>query len=306
MGSKLFCAVVVTFYPDTKIQARIQRLLSQFCKVIVVDNGSTGIGFIKYLSDANKNDQIDVIINRTNLGIATALNQGVAYAVKEGFAWIALLDQDSSLNKSAVGEIKRAIDHYPATDQLMIVACKIIPETNVATAEKGFGNHALWQEAEQVITSGSFLSANAFQKIGGFNEQLFVDYVDIEYCLRLNHFGYKAITAHNAQLYHMVGNQDERELFGKKIHPTNHSPLRRYYQFRNAFLLNRTYFRRNPQWVYQNFVILMKILIGVVLFESNKFNKLLHIAKGIYHGVLGCAGKRGEEKYIDYLPSVNV
>ena len=302
MLNKHFCAVVVTFFPDEEIQARIQSLLSQFCKVIIVDNGSTGIDFIKYLSDAYKNDQIDVIINRTNLGIAAALNQGVSYAVRKGFSWIALLDQDSSLNKSAVGEIKRAIDHYPAIDQLMIVACKIIPKRNVAIAEKRLGHHALWQEAEQVITSGSFLSANAFHKIGRFNEQLFVDYVDIEYCLRINHFGYKAITANNAQLYHVVGNQDERSLFGKIIHPTNHSPLRRYYQFRNAFLVYRTYFKRNPQWIYQNLVVLMKILTGIVLFESNKVNKLLHIAKGTYHGVLGCAGKRGEEKYIDYLP----
>lgn len=296
-----FCAVVVAFYPDRLFFSRIQNLLSQFCKIIIVDNG-TGLHNLDYQMSAGEDKNvIEIIRNKSNVGIARALNQGTQRAIKEGFAWIAFFDQDSLLDKSALESIRKVIDSYPDKKHLLIIGCNIEPPNNKSTPLKPIDGSLDWIETEQVITSGSVISSRAFAIVGKFNELLFIDYVDIDYCLRVKHHGYKVVIAKDARLYHEIGNQNSIKVLNRIIHPTNHTPERRYYQFRNSFLLFKSYFNSNLQWVKYNSLVLIKILTSIVLFESDKLIKLLYIAKGMHHGILGRAGKNGEKAFTHSL-----
>lgn len=297
MRCNQFCAIIVTFIPDENLQVRVKRLLYQFCKIIIVDNGSNDITFLNNLAALDRNDHIDIIRNRNNLGIATALNQGVIHAKRIGFTWIALFDQDSLLDRNALSSIRKVIKNYPDKKQLLIIGCTIISPENKQTENSKIDRDPDYIEAEQMITSGSIIHSKAFDIIGRFNEQLFIDYVDIDYCLRIKYSGYKAVVAQNAYLYHEVGKQRTFKFFNRIIHPTHHSPERRYYQFRNSFLLFKSYYRLNLQWVKHNSYILLKILTSIILFEPDKLTKLRFIAKGVYHGILGRAGKKGEKAF---------
>lgn len=298
MSDHNLCAVVITYYPDSKIYIRIQRLLSQFAKIIIVDNGSGGSGFGKTLSLYENNKQIHFIKNSKNLGIAKALNQGVLHAMKAGFEWIALFDQDSFLDKDAIDGLKYTIKAHPDIRNIMIIGCNLVPPNSKVGLIKESYNSSLWKETDQVITSGSVISAKAFETVGRYIEPLFIDYVDIEYSLRVKNHGYKIIVALNAHLYHEVGNQSDKKLFNRRIHPTQHPPLRRYYQFRNSILLFKMYYNKNPEWIKKNAIVLLKMLTTIILFEKNKFSKMLYIAKGIYHGIQNRAGKVGERRFM--------
>lgn len=296
-----YCAVLVTFFPDNEIQIRVKRLLCQFCKIVIVDNGSIDTTFINNLSTLDKYNQIDIIRNKINLGIAAALNQGIIHAIKKGFSWIALFDQDSLLDGNALESIRKVINNYPDKKQLLIIGCNIKSPGNQLPKIRHDDSDPDWIETEQVITSGSILSSRAFDLVGMFNEQLFIDYVDIDYCLRIKYLGYKTVIARNAYLYHEVGKQSKFKVFNRIIHPTHHSPERRYYQFRNSFLLFKTYSNLNLKWVKHNAFILAKILTSIIMFEPDKLIKFQHIAKGVYHGILGRAGKNGEKAFIHSL-----
>ena len=155
-----------------------------------------------------------------------------------------------------------------------------------------------WLEVTYVITSGSLFSPRAFEVAGYFNEGLFIDYVDIEYCLRLRTLGYQVIEVPSAQMLHHMGRLEERFLLGEKIHPTHHPPLRRYYQFRNSLLLHRQYRKSQRPWRRRNRVILLKILILILLYERQRRRSFFQIMKGVFHGLAGKAGRQGEIPYL--------
>lgn len=54
----------------------------------------------------------------------------------------------------------------------------------------------------------------AYKKIKGFNNELFIDTVDTDFCYRLLLNGYRIIQLKNIYLDHQLGNITERKLFG--------------------------------------------------------------------------------------------
>ena len=72
-------AIIVSYNPDSNLFDSINLLLNQVEKVIIVDNGSKE-KYVKYIKSINE-DKIEIILNKENLGVATALNIGVRKAL---------------------------------------------------------------------------------------------------------------------------------------------------------------------------------------------------------------------------------
>ena len=66
--------------------------------------------------------------------------------------------------------------------------------------------------------------------------KLFIDFVDIEWCLRARGKGYEIVSFPNVEIEHQLG--DSSISFMGTNYPI-HSPLRMYYYFRNAIYLYR-------------------------------------------------------------------
>jgi len=74
------------------------------------------------------------------------------------------------------------------------------------------------------LTSGNLLRLAAFKETGGFMEKLFIDYVDVEYCMRLQIHGFSVLRANRAVLLHRLGGMTSRRFLGLTVHPVDHSP----------------------------------------------------------------------------------
>jgi hypothetical protein len=95
-----------------------------------------------------------------------------------------------------------------------------------------------------------------------------------------------------------MGRLEERLFLRKKVHPTHHPPLRRYYQFSNALLLHHQYRESQRPWCRRDRIILMKILILILLYEKQRLRSLFQIPRGIGHGLAGRSGRDGEALYV--------
>jgi rhamnosyltransferase len=279
------CAVVVTYFPDAGFAARLERIAAQVSRVIVVDNGTTGeaLGHLDRALEAAGG--VAVIRNPENLGVAAALNQGIRRALGDDSrcAWIATFDQDSMPAHDMVEKMLAAWNAWPDPDRLMVAGPRTAFVASTPLPEPA--DSPPWREVTHVITSGSLICCRAFDRAGYFNEGLFIDYVDIEYCLRLRTLGYQVIEVQTTQILHHMGHLEEQSLLGRRVHPTHHTPLRRYYQFRNALLLDRQYRQFQSGWCRRNRIILMKILILILLYERHRWQSLIQILKGIGHGL---------------------
>ena len=290
-------AVVITFSPDSEFPERLTKIASQVARVIVVDNGTTGASLTHLESALDDLKDNSLIRNRQNLGVAAALNQGIRRALEDdaNCKWVVAFDQDSlpadGMIKQMLSVWKSHVDH----ERLMIAGPrKVFVDSTVQTTPT---SNQSWLEVDFVITSGSLFSPRAFEVAGYFNEGLFVDYVDVEFCLRLGSRGYQIVEVPSAEILHQIGKLEENVLMGRSVHPTHHPPLRRYYQFRNAMLLHRQYRKSRRSWYRKNQLLLLKSLILILRYERHRLQSLIQIMKGVFHGLAGRAGRQGEIAY---------
>jgi rhamnosyltransferase len=133
-----------------------------------------------------------------------------------------------------------------------------------------------------LITSGNLVELSAVLAVGGYDNTLFIDSVDMDFCLRLKKNGYRYAMARDIHMEHNLGETVEgRFLFFKKS-LSFHGAERQYYIFRNLLLMIERY--RNDFRVYTIKLRIAAILhlIEIYLFYPKKNKK--EIIKKIKQG----------------------
>jgi rhamnosyltransferase len=287
---KTACAVIVSYNCDEKILEGIDAIKNQVDFIAVIDNGSDA----KSIDILKKADcsRMEIIYNSSNMGIAYALNQGIRYAKKMNCNWIVTLDQDSIATKGMINEMFEVYYSFPEQYREKVVS--LVPvhiEQRIYDADQKTFNNIKYEEVLTEITSGNLLKTDLFDKIGYFEEKLFIDCVDNEFCLRICKNGYKIIKVNASVLIHNLGDTEMRKFFNKKAYYTNHSFIRRYYITRNRCYIWSLYNDSFPEWVKIDRTAALKDLMTIILFEKDKFLKLKMILKGYFDCKSGNFGK---------------
>ena len=147
-------------------------------------------------------------------------------------------------------------------------------------------NENILDDVTYVITSGALYNLAVYKKIGPFRDDFFIDYVDVEYCLRAREKGYKTIVACNAYLHHSLGNQQKHKFFGRDFYPTFHSTTRWYYISRNRIRMLKQYSIRFPHWFLFELMVSINSILRMLLFENQRATKIKAILLGTLDGFL--------------------
>lgn len=290
-------AVVVSYHPAAEIFANVAALLDQVDEVVIVDNGS-GTETKKLLDKLSSYSKVHIIYNRENLGIAAALNIGVRHAKAAGHQWVATFDQDSKVTPGMIKTMLQAYDTYPQKEKVASLSPRYqnqsTGQTVSSTSKCSGGDALLYEEALVVMTSGNLLKLSVFDEVGYFNESLFIDHVDSEFCLRCAAQGYKILEARAAILLHSTGYQVRHRVLWKFRTTTNHSSIRRYYIARNGIYVYKIFAFEYPVWVAHDAYKFLKSIIMLVLCETDRRQKLAATIRGVIHGLSGRMGKFNE------------
>ena len=278
----------MTFNPGGGLLENITALRPQVQEVVVVDNGSTDLEPIRQVEKCG----VKVFYNEENLGIAAALNIGMKYALERGYTWVATFDQDSKPPPEFVKRLLEPHDTYPNKDHIAILSPVYRDEATGTVFQHGEQNGEPFQEVVSTMTSGNLVKADALARVGLFEEDLFIDYVDHEFCLRARKSGFRVLESRTAILNHNLGETEKYTKFGLTFHATNHSPLRRYYNARNRLVVYRRYFTSEPRWVLKDVLGFFKEVSKIILVERDKEAKLKAVGQGLLHGFTGKMGKR--------------
>lgn len=273
------CAMIVSYNCDEKILLVIDSIINQVDSIILIDNGSKSDS-LEILKKLN-NDKIQIIYNSNNMGIAYALNQGVKYAQNKKFQWVLTLDQDSMAAKDMITNMLKfyySLDNSQKAEVVSIVPVHI--EQKTYNEKQNIKNNNKFQEVLTEITSGNLLNISIFDKIGYFEEKLFIDCVDHDFCFRICKSGHKIIKVYDAILLHNLGDITTKKIFSKKVIYSNHSVIRRYYITRNRFYIWNLYEKNFTEWVKVDKKANLMDLIMIILFEKDKLLKLKMIIKG--------------------------
>lgn len=294
-NGKDICAIAVTYHPDAGLPARISRILRQVGALVIVDNGS-GEAATKMLSELAQNPLISLVLNLDNFGVASALNIGVRHAVARGFTWALLLDQDSCVNDDMVEDLLAVRAAFPHSAELAVIGSGF-RDVNKESPGKSCDERAdSWEEVQYVITSGSLIALSAYAIVGPFREEFFIDYVDLDYCLRARARGFRVIKTRKPLMSHAIGEYSRHSWLWMNKWTTNHSPDRRYYIARNDTVMLREYGNYVlGLWAWKSFVRCFRLCKRVTLYEQLKVSKIIAVSQGWWDGIRGRMGPRARK-----------
>ena len=266
---------IVTYNPDvSRLDENISAVLREpVDNVLIFDNGSENIQeILTYI----KRKDISIHKNKKNIGIASALRYIMDYATSNNYDWVMTLDQDSVIISGLVDEYKT----YAAKLKDVAMLTCIIQDRNFQ--EKIFYEDKP-QKVTRCITSAAFTNVKCYQKTLGYDEKMFIDYVDFDLCYSLIEAGFKIYKIPFAGLLHEVGNGKNVSFFGKQQIIYNHSAFRKYYLIRNSIYCAK----KHPQFDSPCRIRLRawREMLFVLLYEENKIPKLKRMCKGYLDGI---------------------
>lgn len=276
--------VIVTYNPDSDFPLRLKNIQKEFNQIIIVDNNSDSK---LEITDSNT----ITIYNSSNLGIATALNQGIAEAAASGADYICFFDQDSTISGGFVEMLLRG---FEAGKNVGVVAANYV---NPISKRPGYPVSLQGKKDESyspishAITSGSMIKTSILPVCGSMRDDYFIDYVDVEFCERVRASGYAILCTNKILMTHPIGEATNHTFLSHKLTASNHSPLRRYYMARNCIVSSLENFKQNPKFSKISIQRLIKIVIVTLLFETNKMSKSRAIFLGIIDGYFYRMGK---------------
>ncbi|WP_281633897.1 glycosyltransferase [Flavobacterium luteolum] len=256
----------------------------QVNRIIVVDNNSTNEG-AKIIDSIENQDKVDIIRNNTNLGIATALNQGVKEAMKFNFDFVLTFDQDSTPFDNIINVIQEVYNSFSSKNE--IGAIGVSYTSSFEDTFNAVPKQREYLEKDYLITSGCLICVKSFVKIGGFRDDFFIDNVDIEYSLRLKKNGKKSLMSIKPGMIHKAGDPLKRKILGISVSSSNHNSFRRYFMSRNHVIVTRDYFFTDTYFVLKlNFFYILSIF-KIILVEKEVILKLKKSYKGFKDGFKG-------------------
>ncbi|EMH6514317.1 glycosyltransferase family 2 protein [Raoultella ornithinolytica] len=296
MSTKDIYAVIVTFHPRIEqVKKLLQSLNAQGISSITVDNGTLG-----------KKEEED-IINLThvlrlndNFGIAKAQNEGIMYAKSSGAKYILFFDQDSDIQDDFINSLMK--DFKEIEEQGIPIA--VMGPTFIDSRYKFYykqirldkygvrkkvnpQDYSSPFEVTIIISSGSLVPVSILDDVGYMDENLFIDYVDTEWCLRAISKGYKIYVSNSAIMEHAIG--DKMITFGG-VHIPVHSPIRRYYRIRNAIIFAKMPHIPLMLKIRDNVINMIHQMLLIVT-QKNKLANIRIAFKAIFDGLSGKTGR---------------
>jgi rhamnosyltransferase len=297
-------AIVVTYFPDAKLLDRLLRSISNDVgKVYVIDNTpSAGSDWLTAEWFATAGYAVEFHALGENRGIAAAQNVGIELAIRYGFGHIILFDQDSAPSPGMIGSLYGAADALSAAGVKVGAVGPLLFDEKYKKFVAGVRHSGMFVRkvpltpedvdpaaVDYLIASGALISTQVLQEVGLMREELFIDWVDIEWGLRAENFGRKHFMIPAAVMYHSIGD----EFVSAGTREINlHNDVRNYYIVRNAcYLLSDG--TLNWRWRFNIFLKIPAYLVFYSFFSTGKsrINSFRLLVRACADGFRGRVGK---------------
>jgi GT2 family glycosyltransferase len=207
-------AAIVNWNSGALLRSCIESLLntSTDAEILVVDNASTDDSAVRAL---DFRDRVNFIRNNANRGLAAAINHAFAATATD---YVLVLNPDLRVLPGAVSYLETWMDRHPDAGAIGgYVNEKYLPRRLPSVGSlvlENVGAHARVDAnsssepvvAEQPAGAALMIRRQAYNAIGGFDEQFFPAwYEDVDFCRRLESAGWKLYFAPQAKFVHEGG-----------------------------------------------------------------------------------------------------
>ncbi len=293
------CGVVVTYRPDPiELDRTLAAVAPQVAALVVVDNATPETDLVTFAEAAGTAGAV-LLRQADNLGLAAAQNAGIAWAREHGHTHVLLLDQDSVPGAGMVDALIGALRELSGAQRVAGVGPRFrdhredrdAPFVRVAfpmSHKIRCGANGKPVPVDFLISSGTLIPMAVLDDVGGVDDELFIDNVDLDWCFRVRARGYRLFGVCAATMEHRLGDHRQAVLGGCATVVT-HGPVRLYYIMRNRITLYRR--PHTPRvWIAQDVPrVLVKFVIFGVLVGPRARN-IHYMLRGLLDGMRGRLG----------------
>ena len=276
--------VVILYHPDIKqLSENINTYVHGLKELYIYDNSEIQTPGIEAALN-NLHPCIKYQFFNNNEGIAKRLNQAVEAAMQTQYDYLLTMDQDSSFKPGDFEKYKSLIQKGDYTKVAQFgINCQ--PHITISSEQP--------QEALTLITSGSILNLSLVKKVGDFNEDLFIDFVDAEFSYRVVQHGLINLMFSNILLNHALGNlvSGRSVLTFKKSLRIIHAPIRAFYITRNGLFLLFKH-KGLSEEMKKDVIRCMKILKNDLIYHPQLTQVYINVMKGIFAFCFNKMGKK--------------
>ncbi|MCF8216977.1 MAG: glycosyltransferase [Chlorobium sp.] len=270
------CGVATLYFPKEDIFSNIDTYIRYLDRFYIVDNTPEPDKQI-HARLLERYPQAELYALGKNTGVAKALNIGMKKGTSAGYQWLLTMDQDSFFE--------------PAQSERFFSSVSGLGDRNISILSPSHKpmEHSdglcVFEDKAVVMTSGNLVHLGSAASIGLFNEKLFIDSVDHDYCLRSLQQGFSVLQATNCYLTHRVGEAYKGEMFWgvKRKSFSIHSPKRMYFIVRNGLYINRMYKLVSPAFIEKHRKHVIDKIIKVLKYSDHRTEYIHFIGKALFH-----------------------
>lgn len=283
-------AVIIVYHPGKSIIENILSYSTFTKQVYVMDNSESGSP--EFTQEINNLSNCVYINSGENKGIPERLNQASKLAKQAGFSWLLTMDQDSFFTRTNMIAYQSCFITYPGKNTVAMFGVQFENPTLLSDT-------CSTEKTDRLITSGSIVNLDLLDAIGGFDEKLFIDEADTEYCYKAILKGYDIVQFKNIFLEHNLGKTSYHRSFKdfSKTPRTIHSPFRLYYMTRNFLYLRSKYEKQLPDSVAKSKQALFNKIKNNLLYNKNRFQVIKYIVTGFFDYKKNKMGKYGAQNH---------
>jgi rhamnosyltransferase len=300
-------AIIVCYFPCNTLLSKLMELISpQVGRVLIMNNGGLPQEVASIASEYNN---ISIHNIGENVGIATALNMGFSIASDNQVEFCITFDQDSLPSSNMVDVLIKDWRHLNATSgrQVGAIGPSFYDDRNGILEYpfhrlkgSGFRVEKLFRNAndkkltpvDMLITSGMLVPVSMWQSGIKFKDDLFIDYVDTEWCFRSKNYGFQHYGCFNTSMRHQISEQGIN-ILGSKVF--RYSAIRRYYYHRNTIFFLRWSYVPLGNRIRIALSLAMRFL-SIPFLDKNPIASIGHALLGIIDGFQGTGGRLNSDR----------
>lgn len=263
--------IVVLYEPQSRDFDYLKTYVNKVGLLLILDNSKMDNNDLVQQYLGNIDGQFEYVHFGENIGLCAALNRGIKLLESKGYTWAIVMDSDSSWKSDVYSVYMTEIQK---DESVAVYAPVQIHDRSNEIEYEGI------KEVDWAMTSGCCFNIVLFSTLGGFNERLFVDGLDIDYCFRVRENGLRIVQCGKALINHNPAETHCFELFGAKILKYGKaSPWRYYMQIRSLTWLILRFHRLElvKIWLWKWF--------KVIFFFDKKKSYIQEMCKGISDGI---------------------
>lgn len=275
------------FEDTVECVSSLNKISYPYYKIVVVDNGSTKRPNLEQKKILLENTYY--IESHENLGFSGGNNLGIAWAMEQGYEYVLLLNNDTTVEPNFLDIL---IDAAESKENVGVVGGKISFYNNPnllwfgggqLNTKYGCGSHERWNQPNSEDTGEirevTFLTGclmlipmSVIKVVGYLDKDYFLYAEDTDYCCRITNYGYKLWFCENTLVYHKVSASTGAA-----------SPMTQYYMVRNALYLSKRYLESHLIVQFRVFLAEIKAVIR----GRKQLKPILCAFKDYYKGITG-------------------